>query len=268
MKKLEAIDYIMEDPREAARLAQKVDPTAWVAKYLQRHLQPHAAVLSVGCGPGSILQAVSATDPTIRGTGIDISPTRIEQARARNAGNPRVRFICGDATSIQLPMRSFDVAYTRMLLQYLPNKEQAVAEMVRVTKPGGMVVLQDLDGQLIWHYPEDPVMQSAVEQVLRAFSETGFDPLVGRKLFWLAQKAGLEKLEVQVEPYHLIAGEIDAPRFEQWKLKLEIARPSMVRALGTEGAANEQIVRFLDYLSRPDTLTYSNVFTITGKKPL
>jgi hypothetical protein len=42
----------------------------------------------------------------------------------------------------------------------------------------------------------------------------------------------------------------------------------MVRALGSEKEADEQIRRFMDYLSRPDTLTYSNVFTITGKKPL
>ena len=85
---------------------------------------------------------------------------------------------------------------------------------------------------------------------------------------WIAQKAGLEKIEVQVEPYHLVAGEIDPTAAQQWKLKLEIARPTMVRALGSEKEADEQIRRFMDYLRRPDTLTYSNVFTITGKKPV
>jgi ubiquinone/menaquinone biosynthesis C-methylase UbiE len=262
------IDYFMEDPREADRLEQKVNPDAWVKKYLGRYLNPESEVLCVGCGPGSILRAISATHPTIRATGIDISQKRVEQARERSTDYPKLQFLCGNATEMQFPRRTFDVVITRMLLQYLSQKEKAVAEMVRVAKPGATVLLQDLDGQLIWHYPEDTVMQNAVAQVTKALAESGFDPIVGRKLFWLAQKAGLEKIDVQVEPYHLVAGEIDPISAQQWKLKLEIARPSMVRALGSEKEADEQIRRFMDYLSRPDTLTYSNVFTITGKKPL
>jgi ubiquinone/menaquinone biosynthesis C-methylase UbiE len=262
------IDYFMEDPREADRLEQKVNPEAWVKKYLDRYLHPDLEVLCVGCGPGNILRAISATQPTIHATGIDISQKRVEQARARSAAYPMLKFYCGNATEMQFSRRTFDVVYTRMLLQYLSQKEKAVVEMVRVAKPGATVLLQDLDGQLIWHYPEDTVMQKAVAQVTGALAESGFDPLVGRKLFWLAQKAGLEHVEVQVEPYHLVAGEIDPTAAQQWKLKLEIARPSMVRALGSEKEADEQIRRFMDYLSRPDTLTYSNLFTITGKKPL
>ena len=268
MKAPTTVDYFMEDPREADRLEQKVNPEAWVKKYLERHLRPQSEVLCVGCGPGNLLRAISASHPTIRATGIDISQTRIEQARERSAGFPQLQFSCGNATEMQFPRKSFDVVYTRMLLQYLSQKEKAVAEMVRVAKAGGTVLLQDLDGQLIWHYPEDAIIQNAVAQVTGALAESGFDPLVGRKLFWLAQKAGLEQIEVQVEPYHLVAGEIDPTASQQWKLKLEIARPSMVRALGSEKEADEQICRFMDYLSRPDTLTYSNVFTITGKKPL
>jgi hypothetical protein len=42
--------YIMEDPREAMRLEVKVDPEAWVRKYLAHHVPPGAEILSVGCG--------------------------------------------------------------------------------------------------------------------------------------------------------------------------------------------------------------------------
>ena len=63
--------------------------------------------------------------------------------------------------------------------------------MTRVCKPGGTVLLQDLDGQLLWHYPEDAEVQQTAEKVVAALAATGFDPFVGRKLFWLAKKAGL-----------------------------------------------------------------------------
>jgi hypothetical protein len=127
-------------------------------------------------------------------------------------------------------------------------------------------LLQDLDGQLLWHYPEDPVVQGTVEKVVRALAATGFDPLVGRKLFSLAHQAGLKNIDVQVECYHLIAGEIEPAILAQWELKLEIAGPQLARLLGSENEAREQSQRFLQYLCRPDTLTYSTVFTVTGEK--
>jgi len=126
--------------------------------------------------------------------------------------------------------------------------------------------LQDLDGQLLWHYPEDPVVQSTVEKVVRALGATGFDPFVGRKLFSLAYNAGLKNIDVQAECYHLIAGQVEPAILEQWRLKLDIAGPQLAQLLGSETEAREQSRRFLDYLRRPDTLTYSTVFTVTGEK--
>jgi ubiquinone/menaquinone biosynthesis C-methylase UbiE len=268
MSQASPVNYIMEDPREALRLELKVDPSAWAQKYLAHLVHPGADVLSVGCGPGVILGAVTALDPSIRATGVDISEDRVQQAVQRNRGNKSVKFVAGDAHAMEFPSNHFDIVYCRMLLQYLKEKEQAVAEMTRVCKPGGTVLLQDLDGQLLWHYPEDAAVQRTAEKVVTALSATGFDPFVGRKLFWLARKAGLTDLDVRVECYHLIAGEIDPRILKEWELKLEIAGPQLARVLGGEREARNQTRAFLEYLSRPDTLTYSTVFTVTGKKPL
>jgi len=259
-------DYIMEDPREALRLELKVDPDAWVQKYLAHRVCPSAVVLSVGCGPGVILRAVTSLDSSIRATGIDVSEPRLQQAMENNRRNSRVQFVCGDAQSMEFQSNSFDLVYCRMLLQYLKEKERAVSEMARVCKPGGTVLLQDLDGQLLWHYPENPSVQRTLEKVVTALGATGFDPFVGRKLFSLARNAGLRNIDVQVECYHLIAGEADPHILKQWELKLEIARPQLARVLGGEREAEEQSRAFLDYLRRPDTLTYSTVFTVAGEK--
>ena len=258
--------YIMEDPREGLRLEQKIDPNAWVQTYLEPHLFPGAQVLDVGCGPGTILRAV-ATDRRAHGVGIDVGSVRIRQAQEKNADKRSLKFFPGDVQGLQFESGTFDVVYSRMLLQYVADKEKAVAEMVRVCKPGGTVLMQDLDGQLVWHYPEDALMQQTVSRVLISLQPRGFDPFVGRKLFWLARNAGLDNVRVKVECYHLIAGAIDPALFKQWELKLEIAKPRMQEALGSEYEAGEEIRRFLSYLRRPDTLTYSTVFTVAGEKP-
>ena len=259
--------YIMEDPREGSRLEQKIDPEVWVRKYLEPHLFPGAQVLDVGCGPGTILGAAASSRRRARGVGVDLAPIRIRQAQQKNARAQGVQFVRGDVQELQFESGTFDVVYSRMLLQYVPNKEKAVDEMVRVCKPGGTVLMQDLDGQLVWHYPEDALMQQTVTRVLSSLQQTGFDPFVGRKLFWLARNAGLDDIRVQAECYHLIAGAIDPSLFKQWELKLEIAKPRMQEALGSGYEADEEVRRFLSYLRRPDTLTYSNVFTVVGEKP-
>jgi ubiquinone/menaquinone biosynthesis C-methylase UbiE len=259
-------DYIMEDPREAMRLELKVDPCAWVQKYVAGRIGANAEVLSVGCGPGVILRELCSLDDSIRATGLDISDERVQEAKQRNRENARAKFVRGDAQAMDFASNSFDLVYSRMLMEYLRDKESAVREMVRVCKRGGTVLLQDLDGQLLWHYPEDPVVQGTVERVVRALALTGFDPFVGRKLFSLAHRAGLKNINVQVECYHLIAGEIEPAILEQWELKLEIAGPQLARLLGSESEAREQSRRFLEYLRRPDTLTYSTVFTVAGEK--
>src|SRR4051794_20336457 len=129
MNKNSRTGYIMDDPRESIRLQLKVDPSAWVQQYLMQHVHPGAHVLSVGCGPGVKLRALSALNPTVMATGLDISPDRINEAIQRNRSNERVKFVCGDVHSMQFPTNSFDVVYTRLLLQYVKEKEQTVAEM-------------------------------------------------------------------------------------------------------------------------------------------
>src|SRR5207248_10015511 len=124
---------------------------------------------------------------------------------------------------------------------------KAVGELVRVCKPGGKVLLQDLDGQLVWHYPEDALMQQTVARVLKSLAHSGFDPFVGRKLFWLGRNAGLDNIDVQIEGYHLIAGEIDGELFSQWELKLKIAKSHMQQARGSDYEAEEESRRFLGY---------------------
>jgi ubiquinone/menaquinone biosynthesis C-methylase UbiE len=268
MNTASSTSYIMEDSREAMRLELKVDPEVWVRTYLAHHLPPAAAVLSVGCGPGVILGQVCAMDHSIHGTGIDISAQRVHEARQKNSPNERLTFIQGDAHALPFPAENFDVVYARMLFEYLRDKQQAAAEMVRVCRPGGTVLFQDLDGQLLWNYPEDPVLQPALARVIAGLASTGFDAFVGRKLFSLAHQAGLRNIAVRVECYHLIAGAIKPLNLKQWELKLEIAVPQIARILGDEHAARAQAQGFLEYLRRPDTLTYSNVFTVTGEKSL
>ena len=257
--------YFMDDPREAKRLADKVNPDGWARQYVVPLLDSATAILDVGCGPGVIACAVGRSKPSVSMTGIDLSTARIKTMGANLP--PNVRLQQGDACQLLFADDSFDLVYCRFLLEYLKNKQDAVNEMVRVCRPGGKVLLQDLDGQLTWHFPEDEELQSPITRVLTALAKKGFDPFVGRKLFSMAKAANLVDVHVKLESYHLFAGEIDRDNLGYWETKLDIAMPMAAEVLGGEGAALALKERFLGYLRRSDTLTYSVVFTVLGTKP-
>jgi ubiquinone/menaquinone biosynthesis C-methylase UbiE len=259
--------YIMEDPREAQRLLDKVDPQAWITKFLEPLLPQVRSVLSVGCGPGVFLRELAERHPEIEVMGVDMSPSRVRDAEKRLHDLPNARTCVGNALSLPFEADSFDLVFSRFLMEYLPDKPRGVQEMARVCRPGGKLLLQDLDGQLMWHYPEDMELQKNIERVLNHLARTGFDPFVGRKLFSLCLEATLKNISVQVDPYHLYAGSIDEKQFLQWQTKLEIARPQLVAALGSEDAAQDYSRRFLEYLRHPETLTYSCLFTVMATKP-
>jgi SAM-dependent methyltransferase len=258
----------MEDPREAQRLLDKVDASAWIEKFLEPHLPYVQRLLSVGCGPGVFLRELAENHPHIEIVGVDMSPSRVRGAEERLKGLPNARACVGSANSLPFKSDTFDLVFSRFLMEYLPDKPGAVREMARVCSPGGKLMLQDLDGQLLWHYPEDAQLQRATEKILNYLAVTGFDPYVGRKLFSLCLGANLSDPHVQLDPYHLYAGKIDDTQYSQWQTKLEIARPQIAAALGSEETAAEYSRKFLEYLQRPDTLTYCSLFTVTANKPL
>jgi len=258
--------YLMEDPREASRLTEKVDAPEFISKYLKEYINSDTnEILDIGCGPAEIDSCLGLQYPAIQITGIDISTERIKQATHNIERIPNIRIINADAVQLPFEDNSFDLIFCRFLLEYLPDKIAAIKEMKRVCRPGGRVMLQDLDGQLISMYPEFP-NPIELKIILDHLAETGFDPFVGRKLYYLSRLANLQVIKVQIEPYHVIAGTIDAKGYKAWELKLDIALPQIAKALG----GNEKAIAFkkayLDYLLGKDTFSYSTIFTIVSEK--
>jgi len=256
-------EYIMEDPREAGRLSSKVDAVEWVSRYLDEHIRPGYEVLEIGCGPGHLSYSAASRHRDVHFSAVDIANSRYEGAySARN-----LQFFEADAHQLPFPSNSYDFVFSRLLSQYLRDLPKAISEYRRVLKPGGKLLLQDLDGQLLWHYPEDLEMQRHIQLVLDYMRGTGFDPYVGRRLYHLVHNAGFSDIDVKVESYHQIAGRVSEKDDALWSLKLDVARPQIVRALGSEEKADLLIGAFLSYLRREDTFTYSVCMTVMGTRP-
>lgn len=97
--------------------------------------------------------------------GVDFSLPRLAASAHQNAQSMPAP-VAADAQRLPFREGVFDVSYTRFLLEYQPDPQKVVDEMVRATRTGGIVLLQDLDGQLVTHHPPGAEFQHALEFVL------------------------------------------------------------------------------------------------------
>ncbi len=99
----------------------------------------HPEILEVGCSTGWLCERLLSEGSVV---GIDISPKAIEAARERV---PAATFLCGDFCETGLPPESFDVVICMETLFYVENPTVFVAEMSRVLRPGGILILTTIN---------------------------------------------------------------------------------------------------------------------------
>jgi SAM-dependent methyltransferase len=101
-------------------------------------------VLDVGSGTGALSFAAAAI-ASVRVTGIERSATYVRHAQ-EHAENNRVRFEVGDATALQFPDNTFDRTLSMLVLNFVPEPDVALEQMIRVTRPAGVVAAA------VWDY--------------------------------------------------------------------------------------------------------------------
>lgn len=127
------------------------------------------SVLDVGCGIGSLSFAIADAFPGARVAGVDPSDAFVRHAQGRTRGD-RLRFHVGDAQALEFPNATFDKTVSQLVINFVPDRERALREMIRVTRPGGVVAAA------VWDYGDGMRM-------LRVFWDeaVAFDPsLAGR----------------------------------------------------------------------------------------
>jgi len=119
--------------------ARRVELRQAVASFLEP--AGDERVLDSGTGTGALAFALA---PLVREVvGADLVPALLDQARQRAPEFPNVSFVEADATHLPFASGSFDLAGCLRTLHHVGRPELAVAELVRVTRPGGRVLVID-----------------------------------------------------------------------------------------------------------------------------
>lgn len=131
------------------------------------YLPPGTTVLDVGCGIGGSSR-ILAQDYGFVVTGITISPQQVRRAQELTPSDLNVRFQVDDALALSFPDESFDIVWSIEAGPHMPDKAQFAKELLRVLKPGGILVVADWNQRDDRHKPlnfwEKPVMRQLLDQ--------------------------------------------------------------------------------------------------------
>lgn len=213
--------------------------------YALMQIQPGQKLLDLGCGPGTDtipLAPLVGVNGRVIGADYDEAMVAEAEQRAEQVGvSTWVSHKRVDAMSLPFENDYFDSCRSERLFQHLLDPAQALSEMIRVTKPGGWVVVADTDwGSLSTDSDETDIERRLARFLAESFLHNGYS---GRKLYRLFKQQKLADVSFQVFPvvFHnydlarhgtqaekverdaLAAGVITSEELHRWQASLEQA---------------------------------------------
>ena len=223
---------------------------------------PGERILDVGCGPGffaaELLDEVGDDGSVV---GVDVSSAMLGVAAKRSEGRRNADFREGEATALPVEDGEFDAALSVQVLEYVADVPAALRELHRAVRPGGRVVLWDMDwATLSWH-SDDP---ERMERVLKSWDTHLAHPSLPRTLGPLLREAGFADVRAEghafasawLDPESYVAGLV--PVLEKYVAAREEIGPAEAgawaeeqRQLGERGAFYCAVAQFCFSAARP-----------------
>ncbi len=254
------------DGRERLRILARVMQPTTQSLFERVGMRPGMACLDAGCGGGDVtLELARLAGSTGHAVGIDIDEIKLELAR-QEATASRIGNVSFHQTEIGAAQfePEFDIIYARFLLTHLPNPAAVIAKMQSWLKPGGMLVIEDIDFTGHFCHPESAAFRRYVELYTSAVKRRGGDPHIGPRIPPLLVEAGFAGVQMHVVHPAGIDGEV--------KLINPLTMENIAEAVIADGLASpaevaEIVAELYEFARNPRTVaSVSRVVQSWGRK--
>lgn len=167
------------------------------AKYKQQtyeelRLEPGHKVADIGCGAGDDAYALAGMVPQGKVTGVDLSESMVAEARKRFGDTPNLEFIASGIENLPFADNSLDAIRADRLLIHVPDTRAALAELLRVLKPGGRLTLSEPDMAAAWVASDWPDVSYTI---CEAVARSCVNPFFPRQMSVTLRELGLDDIE-------------------------------------------------------------------------
>ncbi len=211
------------------------------AAYLLPHLSAGMDLLDVGCGPASITADLAELVAPGRVVALDVSADALEAARAtlRERGlAEQVELTRGDVMALPFEDGSFDVVHAHQVLQHLADPVGALAEMRRLTRPGGIVAVRDAVYSAMTWFPEPAGMERWRSVYMATARANGGEPDAGSRLLSWARVAGFTDVTASASTWCYTTPADRAWQSETWAQRCLTSFGPRAVELGLAGRAD------------------------------
>lgn len=226
------------------------------------------SILELGSGPGFVTEQLIALCPNSHITCVEIDRDLIlpaEQYLHSKVLEDHYTIVQGDLMKMDIRAETFDFAVARFVFQHLRDPRGALAEIHRVLKPGGKLVINDIDiglGEII--DPQNAAAEAIEARLHESRSERGGNPRIGRQLWRLVAATGYVNMDLEVVPVHTDSMGIDAIFPSEWD-------PGAYKPALTLGAITEDDVEILHkaheaFQATPDKYALFVSLMVCGQK--
>jgi ubiquinone/menaquinone biosynthesis C-methylase UbiE len=253
--------------RERLRILSRVMRPTSLALLQRAGLQAGVNVLEIGCGGGDLafdIARIVGAGARVLGTDIDQTKLDLATREAAELNLTNVEFQLGNISE-SAPAADFDLVHTRFVLTHLTNPALALKHIRGVLRPGGTIVVEDIDFNGYFCYPDCPALWRYVQLYTETTRRRGVDANIGPRLPSLLVEAGFENIQVNVVQPSGLGREV--------KLISPLTMENIADAVIAEGLATaeeiEHIVRELyAFADTPGTLgSMPRVFETWATQP-
>jgi SAM-dependent methyltransferase len=254
--------------RERLRIIGRVLRPTTQSLFEHVGLRPGMACLDAGCGGGDVafeLARLVGRDGTVIGMDIDAAKIQLaaHEAEQQQLGNVEFQhrniFECDMAPE-------FDLVYARFLLTHLGDPAEALERMLRALRPGGVVIIEDIDFAGHFCHPHSMAFSRHVELYTQVVQRRGGDPYIGPRVPELLLDTGFERVQMRVVQPAGLDGEV--------KLVVPLTMENIMDAVLAEGLASRSegdqvIAELYAFAHNPRTiLSMPRIVQAWGYRPL
>lgn len=248
--------------------ARQYEPAA--NAFLDRlSIKPGSCAIDIGCGPIGILDLLSQrVGPSGTVVGLEREARFVEMARAEVArrGLTNVTIVQADGIETGLEKGSFDLVHERLVMINVSSREAFLTEMLSLLRPGGTIVLEDVDNVSWLCQPAHPSWTVLLDAFHTIFHVGGGDGFVGRRLPGFLKSAGIEDVQVNITVESPPQG--DYRRTHLISLIDSVHDKIVAKGILDEPSLNKYREALQQHLADPTTTVIDKLFVQAwGRKP-